>query len=61
MNAGGLWEDSTVVVDRNLITSCCPDDLPESCQAVINALAADGGVRGCLFTYRLGQLTLPHC
>ena len=39
LNAGALWEDSVVVVDGNLITSRCPDDLPEFCQAVINALS----------------------
>jgi len=39
LNAGALWEDSVVVVDRNLITSRCPDDLPEFCLAVIKALA----------------------
>jgi len=42
LNAGALWEDSVVVVDRNLITSRCPDDLPEFCLAVINALAPNG-------------------
>ncbi len=39
INAGALWEDSVVVVDGNLITSRCPDDLPEFCLAVIGALA----------------------
>jgi protease I len=38
-NAGALWEDSPVVVDGGLITSRCPDDLPEFCLAVIDALA----------------------
>jgi PfpI family intracellular protease len=38
INAGALWEDSVVVVDGNLITSRCPDDLPEFCLAVIGAL-----------------------
>jgi protease I len=44
VNAGGLWEDSVVVVDRNLITSRCPDDLPEFCLAIIDALAPNRGV-----------------
>ncbi|MCC5988747.1 MAG: type 1 glutamine amidotransferase [Pararhodobacter sp.] len=39
VNAGGVWEDSAVVVDGGLITSRCPDDLPEFCLAVIDALA----------------------
>lgn len=46
VNAGGQWEDSAVVVDANLITSRCPDDLPEFCLAVIDALARDGGGNG---------------
>jgi protease I len=41
VNAGALWEDSVVVVDRNLITSRCPDDLPQFCLAVIDALAKE--------------------
>jgi len=45
VNAGGLWEDSAVVVDGNLITSRCPDDLPEFCLAVIEALAPQGNLR----------------
>ncbi len=40
VNAGALWEDSPVVVDGNLITSRCPDDLPEFCLALIDAIAA---------------------
>jgi protease I len=39
LNAGAIWEDSPVVVDSGLITSRCPDDLPEFCLAVIEALA----------------------
>jgi protease I len=42
VNAGGLWEDGAAVVDRNLITARCPDDLPEFCLAVIAALAPKG-------------------
>ena len=38
-NAGALWEDNVVVVDRNLITARCPDDLPEFCLAIIDALS----------------------
>lgn len=39
VNAGALWEDSVVVVDGNLITSRRPDDLPEFCLAIIDAVA----------------------
>ncbi|HET9512582.1 MAG TPA: type 1 glutamine amidotransferase domain-containing protein [Gemmatimonadales bacterium] len=40
VNAGLLWEDSAVVVDRNLISSRTPADLPQFCKALIAALAA---------------------
>jgi protease I len=39
VNAGGVWEDSEVVVDRNLITSRKPDDLPAFCRESIRILA----------------------
>lgn len=37
-NAGGEWVDESLVVDGNLITSRKPDDLPDFCGAVIEAL-----------------------
>jgi protease I len=37
-NAGVLWEDAPVVVDRNLISSRTPADLPQFCRALITAL-----------------------
>jgi protease I len=39
-NAGGLWEDSEVVVDGNLVSSRKPDDLPAFLRASIGVLAA---------------------
>ncbi len=39
VNAGALYEDSEVVVDRNLVTSRKPDDLPAFCRAAIQVLA----------------------
>lgn len=42
-NAGLLWEDSAVVVDRNLISSRTPADLPDFCRAIIAALGAKPG------------------
>jgi protease I len=39
-NAGGLWEDSEVVVDGNLVSSRKPADLPAFVVACINVLAA---------------------
>lgn len=35
VNAGGNWQDAPVVVDNRIITSRCPDDLPDFCLAVI--------------------------
>lgn len=37
-NAGAKWEDSEVVVDRNLVTSRKPDDLPAFCRAAMEVL-----------------------
>jgi protease I len=34
-NAGATWVDEAVVVDRNMVTSRRPDDLPVFCQAII--------------------------
>lgn len=39
INAGGLWKDQEVVVDRGLVTSRSPDDLPAFCESTINLLA----------------------
>ncbi len=40
VNAGANYEDAEVVVDRNLVTSRKPDDLPAFCRAAITVLAA---------------------
>jgi protease I len=38
VNAGAVYEDAEVVVDRNLVTSRKPDDLPAFCRASIQVL-----------------------
>ena len=38
INAGANWEDAEVVVDRNLVTSRKPEDLPAFCRASIQVL-----------------------
>lgn len=38
VNAGGLYEDSEVVVDRNLVSSRKPDDLPAFCREAIKVV-----------------------
>jgi protease I len=40
VNAGGLWEDAAVVVDRNLVTSRTPDDLPVFCVKCLEVIGA---------------------
>jgi protease I len=38
VNAGALYEDAEVVVDRNLVTSRKPEDLPAFCKAALAVL-----------------------
>ena len=38
IHAGAHWVDAEVVVDRNLVTSRKPDDLPAFCRAMISVL-----------------------
>ena len=39
VHAGGIWEDSEVVVDGNLVSSRKPDDLPAFMKAVMHVLS----------------------
>ncbi len=39
INAGANWVDEQCVVDGNVITSRCPDDLSAFCKAIIAALS----------------------
>ncbi len=39
-NAGGIYEDSPVVLDGKLVTSRFPADLPQFCKAIIKLLEA---------------------
>lgn len=38
INAGAIWENASVVVDRNFVSSRKPDDLPDFCIACIDVL-----------------------
>jgi protease I len=38
INAGGHWVDEEVVVDKGVVTSRTPDDLPAFCKAMLKAL-----------------------
>ena len=40
VNAGAVFEDAPVVVDRNFISSRRPADLPDFCRAIIKFMAA---------------------
>lgn len=40
VNAGAIWSDAEVVVDRNLVTSRKPEDLPAFCRAMIAVVLA---------------------
>jgi protease I len=37
-NAGAIWEDAAVVVDRHFVSSRKPDDLPDFCRAILTVL-----------------------
>ncbi len=39
VNAGAIWEDAAVVVDRHFVSSRKPDDLPDFCRAILQFLA----------------------
>ena len=40
VNGGAIWEDASVVVDRNFVSSRKPDDLPDFCEGILQAVAA---------------------
>lgn len=40
INAGAIWSDEAVVIDRNQVTSRRPDDLPEFCKGILQVLTA---------------------
>lgn len=39
LNAGALFEDASVVVDRHFVSSRKPDDLPDFCRGIIHVCA----------------------
>jgi protease I len=40
VNAGAIFEDASVVVDRHFVSSRRPDDLPDFCRAIIRVCSA---------------------
>src|SRR5205085_7691667 len=41
INAGALWEDKAVVIDRHFVSSRKPDDLPDFCRGIFTVLGID--------------------
>ena len=39
VNAGALWQDAAVVVDRHFVSSRKPDDLPDFCRGILEVLS----------------------
>jgi len=58
-NAGAEWLDEQVVVDRGLVTSRKPDDLPAFCAKMIEEFA-EGAHTGRGRSAQPGQGTQPH-
>ncbi len=40
VNAGAIWEDEPVVVDRHFVSSRKPDDLPDFCRGILQVLTS---------------------
>ena len=40
INAGAIWSNEPVVIDRNQVSSRRPDDLPQFCTGILNVLSA---------------------
>ena len=40
VNAGAIWEDKPVVIDRHFVSSRKPDDLPEFCRGILSVLTS---------------------
>lgn len=38
VNAGAIWEDKSVVIDRHFVSSRKPDDLPDFCRGMLQVL-----------------------
>ncbi len=40
INAGAIWEDAPVVIDRHFVSSRKPDDLPEFCLGILKVMVS---------------------
>jgi len=43
VNAGAIWVDAPVVVDRQFVSSRKPDDLPDFCRGIFQVLGVERG------------------
>ena len=41
INAGAIWEDSPLVVDRHFVSSRRPDDLPDFCLGIFQVMESN--------------------
>ena len=41
INAGAVWEDAPLVVDRHFVSSRRPDDLPDFCSGIFQAMESN--------------------
>jgi protease I len=41
VNAGAIWLDAPVVIDRHFVSSRKPDDLPAFCEGILEVLTRD--------------------
>lgn len=39
VNAGAIWEDAPVVIDRHFVSSRKPEDLPDFCRGILQVMA----------------------
>ena len=58
-NAGAEWVDEEVVVDRNLVTSRKPDDIPAFVREVLALFSSPGTARGARSEGFVDQPTYP--
>ena len=40
VNAGAIWEDAAVVIERHFVSSRKPDDLPDFCRGILQVLGS---------------------
>lgn len=41
INAGAVWEDAPVVIDRHFVSSRKPDDLPDFCRGILQVMTGE--------------------